>query len=113
MRLFGKKKEEKACCCSEAYKEEALKAAEKSKATGSGIKILGSGCAKCRQLEANTLEALRQLGMDTPVEHVTDFTQIALYGVMTTPALVADGKVISYGKVPTAKEVAELLQKVR
>lgn len=43
--------------------------------------------------------ALTELGMDTSIDHVTDFTQIAAYGVMTTPALVVDGKVVSYGKV--------------
>lgn len=60
-----------------------------------GVKILGSGCAKCRRLEANTREALKQLGVDAAVEHVTDFAEIAAYGVLTTPALVVDGKALS------------------
>lgn len=77
------------------------------------IKILGSGCAKCNQLEAATTEALRQLGMGTTIDHVTDFTRIAAYGVMSTPALVVDEKVLSYGKVLKTDEVVKLLQKVR
>ena len=77
---------------------------------GASIKILGSGCAKCNQLEVATRTALEQLGMDTDIDHVTDFMQIAAYGVMTTPALVVDGKVVSYGKVLKTEEVVKILQ---
>ena len=77
---------------------------------GARVKVLGSGCAKCNQLEAATKEALKQLGMDTTIDHVTDFSQIAAYGVMSTPALVVDGKVVSYGKVLKTEEVVKLLQ---
>ena len=51
--------------------------------------------------------------MDTAIDHVTDFAKIAAYGVMTTPALVVDGKVVSYGKVLKTDEVVRILQKVR
>ena len=51
--------------------------------------------------------------MDTTIEHVTDFSQIAAYGVMTTPALVVDGKVVSYGKVLKKDEAKALIRKVR
>lgn len=51
--------------------------------------------------------------MDASIDHVTDFSQIAAYGVMTTPALVVDGKVVSFGKVLKTDEVVHLLQKVR
>lgn len=51
--------------------------------------------------------------MDTEIDHITDFTQIAAYGVMSTPALVVDGKVIAYGKVLKTEEVVKLLQKNR
>ncbi len=51
--------------------------------------------------------------MDTTIEHITDFARIASYGVMTTPALVIDGKVVSYGKVLKTEEVVKILQKVR
>ena len=77
------------------------------------MKVLGSGCAKCNQLEAAAKAALEQLGMDTTIDHVTDFSQIAAYGVMSTPALAIDGKVVSYGKVLKTEEVVKILQKVR
>ena len=114
MALFAKikKKEEPTCCCGDCDAESMAKA-ESSKGEGASIKILGSGCAKCNQLEAATKAALEQLGMDTTVDHVTDFSQIAAYGVMTTPALVVDGKVVSYGKVLKTEEVVKILQKVR
>ena len=51
--------------------------------------------------------------MDSTIDHVTDFSEIAAYGVMTTPALVIDGKVVSYGKVLKVDEVVKILQKVR
>ena len=90
-----------------------MQAAGKSKSGSASVKILGSGCAKCNQLVANTLEALRTLGMNTAIDHITDFTQIAAYGVMTTPALVVDGEVISFGKVLKTDEVIAILKKVR
>lgn len=71
--------------------------AENCKTSG-GIKVLGSGCAKCNALEQAVGEALTELGMDTKIEHITDFTQIASYGVLTTPVLVIDDKEVSYGK---------------
>ena len=110
---FGKKKEEqKQSCCCGSCTTEAMQAAEAEKKE-SGIKILGGGCAKCNALEAATVDALRELGMDTTIDHVTDFTQIAAYGVMTTTALVVDGKVVSYGKVLKKDEAKALIQKVR
>jgi len=113
MSLFGKKKEEKACCCGENCDGVSMAEANKAKGAGSSVKVLGSGCAKCNQLETAAKEALEQLGMDTEIDHVTDFSQIAAFGVMSTPALVVDGKVVSYGKVLKAEEVVKLLQKVR
>ena len=88
-------------------------AAEQSKTTGPSVKILGGGCEKCNALEKATVEALGELGMDTAIDHVRDFTQIAAYGVMTTPALVVDGKVLSYGKVLKKDEVVRLLRAAR
>ena len=113
MGLFSRnKKEEKACCCGSSCTPEAMARAEADK-TASGVKVLGSGCAKCNALEQATREALAELGMETTIDHVTDFAQIAAYGVMTTPALVMDGKVVSYGKVLKKDEVKALIQKVR
>lgn len=118
MSLFHKKdvtngEKKVSCCCSGNCNAESVKAAVESLANGASVKILGSGCAKCNQLEANTLEALKTLGMDTAIDHVKDFGQIAAYGVMSTPALVVNGKVVAYGKVLKTDEVVKLLQKVR
>ncbi|MEG2421668.1 MAG: thioredoxin family protein [Oscillospiraceae bacterium] len=89
------------------------KSAEKAETSGATVKVLGSGCAKCNALESATVEALQALGMDSAIDHVTDFAQIAAYGVMTTPALVVDGAVVSYGKVLKKDEVMSLLKKAR
>lgn len=112
MGLFGKKKEQKGCCGGSSCTPEKMAQAEVAK-NASGIKILGSGCAKCNALEEATRTALAELGMETSIDHVTDFAQIAAYGVMTTPALVVDGKVVSYGKVLKADEAKALIQKAR
>ena len=113
MSLFGKKKEETSCCCGGNCDAESMAKAESAKTEGASVKVLGSGCTKCNQLEAATKAALEQLGMDTTIDHVTDFSQIAAYGVMSTPALVIDGKVVSFGKVLKTEEVVRILQKVR
>ncbi len=114
MALFklGKKKEKGGCCCGGSCTNKTSSESKPStNEKSSNIKVLGSGCAKCNQLEAATKEALAQLGMDTNIEHVTDFAQIASYGVMSTPALVIDGKVVSYGKVLKTDEVIKLIEK--
>ena len=73
------------------------------------VKVLGSGCAKCNALETATREALAELGLDARIEHVTDFAEIAALGVMSTPALVVAGKVLSSGRVLKKDEVRALL----
>lgn len=113
MSLFGKKKGKAISCCGENCDVESMAKVESEKTEGASVKILGSGCAKCNQLEAAAKEALEQLGMNATIDHVTDFSQIAAYGVMSTPALVVDGKVVSYGKVLKTEEVIKILQKVR
>lgn len=116
MKLFGKRNktlEKPDCCCNGNCDNNSMAEAEKAKSEGSSVKVLGSGCTKCNKLEAATVEALKQLGMDTSIEHVTDFAQIAAYGVMSTPALVIDGKVVSYGKVLKVDEVVKILQETR
>lgn len=114
MGLFGKKgkAETSSCCCGGNCTPETMARADVAEITR-GVKVLGSGCAKCNALEEATRAALAELNMDTTIEHVTDFTQIAAYGVMTTPALVVDGKVVSYGKVLKKEEAKALIQKIR
>ena len=110
---FGKKKEKakESCCCSCSAEEVEAKQAVQKEQAQTGVKVLGSGCAKCNDLERATKAALDQLGLNIEIEHVTDFAEIATYGVMTTPALVVNGKVVSYGKVLKTEEVLPLLEK--
>ena len=73
------------------------------------IKVLGPGCANCVNLEKNTRAALASLGMEASVEKVTDYADIAGYGIMRTPGLVVDEQVLVSGRVPKAAEIAQLL----
>jgi small redox-active disulfide protein 2 len=73
------------------------------------IKVLGSCCGNCAALMANTKIALAELGMECTVEKVTDFAEIAKYGVMSIPSLVIDEKVVSTGKVLKPKEIVKIL----
>ncbi|MCX6749897.1 MAG: thioredoxin family protein [Candidatus Pacearchaeota archaeon] len=74
------------------------------------IKVLGSGCPNCKILEANTKKALDELKIKADVEKVTDIGKIIEYGVMSTPALVIDEKVVSVGRVLTSEEIKKLLK---
>ena len=70
------------------------------------IEVLGPGCNNCARLEKNTREAIAMAGIDAEVTKVTDYAEIMAYGVMSTPGLVIDGKVVSYGRVPSAGDIA-------
>ena len=74
------------------------------------IKVLGPGCANCKKLERVTREAVADLGIEAEIEKVTDYGAIAGYGIMSTPGLVVDEKVVLSGRVPTAAKVRELLE---
>ncbi|MDP4290672.1 MAG: thioredoxin family protein [Bacteroidota bacterium] len=73
------------------------------------IKILGTGCDKCNELEKITLKVVDENDIDASVEKVEDIVEIMKFGVMTTPALVVDGKVVMTGRVPSAGEIKQLL----
>jgi small redox-active disulfide protein 2 len=125
---FGKKKEEKpACGCgTEKPVQEApacacngsVKTFEENAKTGgtekglTDVKVLGSGCKSCHALLVSTNEALKKMAVPFEAEYVTDMTVIASYGVMSTPALVVNGRVVSMGKVYNAAEVEKLLHKL-
>lgn len=74
------------------------------------IKILGPGCKKCQLLLENTQQALATLGMDASIEKVSDYAAIATLGVMSTPALVINERVVASGRVLDSQEIAHLLQ---
>ena len=74
------------------------------------IKILGPGCTNCVNLERVTRQAVADLGLDAQIEKVTDYAEIMGYGVMSTPGLVVDDKVVVAGRVPTPAKVRELLE---
>ena len=73
------------------------------------IKILGPGCANCVNLEKAARQAVDELGLEASFEKVTDYADIAGYGIMRTPGLVVDEEVVLSGRVPTVRQVKELL----
>jgi small redox-active disulfide protein 2 len=75
------------------------------------IKVLGTGCSNCKNLEKATQIALTEMGIDAQIEKVEDIQKIMTYGIMRTPALVIDEKVALYGRVPSVKELKEIITK--
>ncbi len=73
------------------------------------IEILGTGCAKCRALEENVKQAVAKSGKFAQIKKVDDITEIMKYGVMSTPGLVVDSKVVSVGKVLSVDEIVKLI----
>ena len=76
------------------------------------IKVLGPGCKNCVTLDRIAHEVVTDLGLVATFEKVEDYATIASYGVMSTPALVVDGKVLFSGRVPTPNHLKEILQQV-
>lgn len=76
---------------------------------GLEIKVLGPGCPKCKTLEKATLEAVAETGIKAKVTKVDDIVEIMNYGVMTTPALVINNKVVVKGRVPSKDEIIKLI----
>jgi small redox-active disulfide protein 2 len=73
------------------------------------LEILGTGCARCKSLHEAVLKAVAESGVQAEVRKVEDLAAIMSYGVMSTPALVKDGKVLVAGKIPAPKEIASWL----
>lgn len=116
---FGSKKDnsgESVCRCRTNNAAQNETAAECCPNTGSeagkklSIKVLGSGCKRCRELFESAQEAVADLRWDADVEYITDYEKIAGYGAMSLPALVVNEKIVSCGKVLAAEEIARLLR---
>jgi small redox-active disulfide protein 2 len=75
------------------------------------IKVLGPGCAKCKTLEKLTRDAVAETGVTAEIEKVEDIYKIMAFGVMSTPALVINQKVVLSGRIPSVAEIKELLTK--
>lgn len=73
------------------------------------IRIFGSGCKSCHMLHQNVLTAVSNLDMDARVEYITDMEQIIAAGILRLPALLADDRVLSVGRVPKTSEIEKLL----
>lgn len=74
------------------------------------IKILGTGCANCKRLEQQSRRVVEELSLSAEIEKVTDYADIMAYGIMSTPGLVVNGQVVSYGRVPEKSEIVSWLQ---
>jgi small redox-active disulfide protein 2 len=73
------------------------------------IKVLGTGCAKCKTLEKKTHQAVSELNLDADIEKVEDIQKIMEYGILHTPGLVINGKIVLSGKVPKVAQLKEIL----
>ena len=73
------------------------------------IKVLGGGCCKCESLLEAAKEAVAEKGIDAEIEYITDMAKIMEYGIMSTPALMIDNKVVSMGRVLKTKDIIKLL----
>lgn len=116
---FGKKKEEKkapacacACGCPTSGTEEITNdCCPEAKDGIRCIKVLGAGCKSCHELYENTKQAVNDMGFDLEIEYITDMEKVMTYGVMSTPALVVNEKVVSMGKVLKTTDIEKLLTK--
>jgi small redox-active disulfide protein 2 len=75
------------------------------------IKVLGTGCSNCKNLEKATQLAVSEMGIDAQIIKEEDIQKIMAYGILRTPALVIDEKVALYGRVPSVKELKEIITK--
>ena len=116
---FGKKKEEekKDCACNcgcptSEVSEITNACCSEAKDGICCVKVLGAGCKSCHEQYENAKEAVKNIGLDTPVEYITDMQKVMEYGVMSMPAIVVNEKVVSMGKVLKASDVEKLFRKL-
>ena len=74
------------------------------------LKVLGTGCPRCKMVYANAQRAIAELGIDVKLEKVDDIDEILRYGVMMTPAVVIDGRVRASGRIPSTEELKRWLE---
>jgi small redox-active disulfide protein 2 len=74
------------------------------------IKILGTGCSKCKALEEATRKAVAEMNVDAQITKIEDITEILNYGIMTTPALVIDEKIVLKGRVASVEEIKKIIK---
>ncbi len=120
--LVDEVKEEKGCCCGNNESQSSccegntvtLETACCPEAVDGicCIKVLGAGCKSCHEQYEYAKEAVANLGLDVEVEYITDMEKVMAYGVMSMPAIVANEKVVSMGKVLRAADVEKLLHKI-
>ncbi len=112
MGLFGRKKTEpETCGCGGTACGRDAAAAPQGVPTG--VVVLGSGCCNCGKLEDAVRTALAEMGSAEEVSHIYDIAQIAALGVMSTPALMVDGRVVSAGRVLTTEQARDVIVKAR
>lgn len=74
------------------------------------IKVLGPGCSNCINLENRTREALKQLNLNAQIEKVTDYSEILSFGLVRTPGLIINNKIVVQGSVPTVEQLQEIIK---
>lgn len=100
------------CSCGSCNEKEVSEESVIKKEGIMNIKILGTGCKNCTNLTDNVKKALLNLNIEANIEKVTDMAEISSYGIMSTPGLVIDGKVVSYGKVLKPEEIEKIIEKL-
>lgn len=97
------------CCCCGSSESSTKEVAVGTAGKIESVKVLGSGCKNCHKLHQNVIDALAEMNLAVDLEYVTDMQKIMEAGVMSMPALMVNGKVVSYGKVLKVDEVKKLL----
>lgn len=111
-KVFAKKEETSGCSCGGACITKPLENENMNQSTNPRFIVLGACCNKSTQTFENTKVAVKEMGFSDEVVNIGDVAQIASYGVMFTPALVVDGKVVSYGKLLQVEDVKKILGKI-
>lgn len=77
------------------------------------IQVAGPRCKKCHETEKNVREACKQLNLDADISHVSDIKEIARFGVIFTPAVIVDGRIVISGKLPSVEELKKIFSEIK